>query len=81
MLGGISSIEVIVLYLITGAVAIGVPLALVVFAWRWLRAYERRTAPPPEIAELRTKVEKLRGQVANLMVDDGDRRGAERLHS
>lgn len=66
-------------WLFVGVVWIGLPIAALLLIRRFLRSYERRTAGPSELAELRAKVEELQGQVADLTIEHARLREAERF--
>ena len=51
MFPGVGILEFMLFWVLFGALWIGVPVALFMFARRFLRAYERRASAPSEIAE------------------------------
>jgi membrane protein implicated in regulation of membrane protease activity len=59
MVGGVGSMEILLLYVIQAAVFFAVPIGIFIFARRFLRAYERRSDGSGQLTELTERVRRL----------------------
>ena len=78
MLPDLGFYDLALFFVLSAFLWVGIPLGLFMLVRRLFRANERRTAAPAELEELRSQLETLQGQVADLANENARLRDARR---
>ena len=79
MLPDLGFYDLALFFVLSALLWVGIPLGLFMLVRRMLRANERRATAPAELQELRSQLEALQGQVADLANENARLRDARRL--